>query len=52
MIGKNLRLVEVEQVGVLRSERHHTCVQNFDVNTLLARTPLGELQQALDPELF
>ncbi|WP_271007598.1 LytR/AlgR family response regulator transcription factor [Paucibacter sp. B51] len=51
-IGNSLRLIELEQVAVLRSELRHTRVQSFEGTTLLLRTPLGELQQALDPELF
>jgi len=51
-IGNSLRLIELEQVAVLRSELRHTRVQSFDGSALLLRTPLGELQQALDPELF
>lgn len=51
-IGNNLRLIELEQVAVLRSDLRHTRVQSFDGTQLLLRTPLLELQQALDPELF
>jgi len=51
-IGNSLRLIELEQVAVLRSELRHTRVQSFDGTALLLRTPLGELQQELDPALF
>lgn len=51
-IGNNLRLIELEQVAVLRADLRHTRVQGFDGSQLLLRMPLGELLATLDPALF
>lgn len=51
-VGQSLRVVEVEQIALLRSELRHTRIVSFDGVALLLRTPLGELMAQLDPALF
>ncbi len=50
--GHTLKLLAVEQLAALRSELRHTRALSQHGEQLLLRTPLGELQQTLDPELF
>lgn len=51
-VGQNLRVLEVEQIALLRAELRHTRAQGFDGSSLLLRTPLGELLAQLDAALF
>ena len=51
-VGSNLRVIEMDQIALLRSELRHTRVTSFEGQALLLRTPLGELVAQLDPSLF
>lgn len=51
-VGQNMRVIETEQIALLRAELRHTRVLSFDGTALLLRTALGELMNQLDPALF
>ncbi len=51
-VGKIMKLMEVEQIALLRSELRHTRAQNLGGDALLLRTPLNELMAQLDATLF
>ena len=51
-VGKNLRLLEVERIALLRAELRHTRAISLEGASLLLRTPIGELLEQLDPQLF
>lgn len=51
-VGQSLRLVELEQIALQRSELRHTRVVSFAGVSLLLRLSLGELLGRLDPALF
>ncbi|MBA4341745.1 MAG: DNA-binding response regulator [Methylibium sp.] len=51
-VGKNLRLLEVERIALLRAELRHTRAISLEGASLLLRTPMGELLDQLDPQLF
>jgi len=50
--GNTMKLLAVEHLAALRSELRHTRALSQSGEQLLLRTSLGELQQALDPQLF
>ncbi|CAM3769246.1 LytR/AlgR family response regulator transcription factor [Roseateles saccharophilus] len=50
--GNTMKLLDVDQLAALRSEQRHTRALSQGGEQLLLRTSLGELQQALDPQLF
>ena len=50
--GNTMKLLDVTQLAALRSESRHTRALSQAGEQLLLRTSLGELQQALDPQLF
>lgn len=51
-VGQNMRVVEVDAIAALRSEQRYTRALNLDGDSLLLRTPLGELLTQLDEDLF
>jgi DNA-binding LytR/AlgR family response regulator len=50
--GNTMKLLDVDGLAALRSELRHTRAFSQGGEQLLLRTSLGELQQALDPQLF
>jgi len=50
--GNTMKLLDVDQLAVLRSELRHTRALSQGGENLLLRTSLGELQEQLDPQLF
>ena len=50
--GNTMKLLDVDSLAALRSELRHTRALSQGGEQLLLRTSLGELQQALDPQLF
>jgi len=50
--GNTMKLLDVDQLAALRSEMRHTRALSQGGEQLLLRMSLGELQQALDPQLF
>ncbi|RZL38329.1 MAG: response regulator transcription factor, partial [Rubrivivax sp.] len=50
--GNTMKLLDVDQLAALRSELRHTRALSQGGEQLLLRMSLGELQQALDPQLF
>ena len=51
-VGQTMRVFEVEQISALRSGLRYTRAWSFSGESLLLRTPLGELIAQLDPSLF
>lgn len=50
--GRNLHVVELERIVLLKADLRHTRALGPDGTELLLRTPLSALQQQLDPALF
>ena len=50
--GNTMKLMDVAHIAALRSELRHTRALSQTGEQLLLRTPLGELMEQLDPQLF